>query len=459
MAMSESPPRSSRQAAIDWLLGRVNFERMLAAPYNQRRFKLDRMRNLLARLDHPEDKLKIVHVAGTKGKGSTSAMIAAILTAAGHRTGVFSSPHLERIEERFAVDGAACSGEELAAVVDRLQPVVAEMDAEAIAAGDPCGVPTFFEATTAVALLHFLERQVDAAVLEVGLGGRLDSTNVCRPLVSVITNISLDHTQQLGNTLAAIAGEKAGIIKPSVPVVCGATDREPQEVIARTAQEQGCRLIQLGRDFRYGYHGGRISFEYMVRGQEQAIDDASLALRGPHQGANAAVALATVAELRQQGWQIPLDAIRRGLATATLPGRVEVLPGEPNVVLDTAHNPASARALIETLREIAPTGRRTLIVAVSGDKDVRAILHELAPHFDRFVATAFLENPRAVPAGELAGLVRAEIGENAERRIDVCATPRDAWDTARRGAEVGQWLCIAGSFYLAAEMRPFVLAR
>ena len=215
----------------------------------------------------------------------------------------------------------------------------------------------------------------------------------------------------------------------------------------------------MGRDFRYEYRCGRIDFEYLISGQEQAIDDAPLALRGPHQAANAAVALATVAELRHEEWRIPIDAIRRGLATATLPGRIELLPGEPNVVLDTAHNAASARALVETLCEIAPTGRRTLIVSVSGDKDVRAILHELAPHFDRFVATAFLENPRAVPPGELAELVRAEIGENAEGRIAVCSTPRDAWDAARRGAEVGEWVCIAGSFYLAAEIRPLVLAR
>ena len=225
MAIIESPARGSRQATIDWLLGRVNFERMLAAPYNERRFKLDRMRDLFARLGHPEDKLKIVHVAGTKGKGSTSAMIAAMLTAAGYRTGVFSSPHLERIEERFAVDGQPCTrGRNWRRWSTGCDPSwrrwMPRPSRRAIhTAGRPISrPPPRWRCCTS------LERPVDAAVLEVGLGGRLDSTNVCLPMVSVITSISLDHTQQLGNTLAAIAGEKAGIIKPGVPVVCGVTD-------------------------------------------------------------------------------------------------------------------------------------------------------------------------------------------------------------------------------------------
>ncbi len=234
-------------------MGRINYERTATVPYNQRQLKLDRMRQLLVRLGQPDAGMKIVHVAGTKGKGSTSAMIAAMLTAAGYRTGVFSSPHLERIEERFAVDGQPCAAEELVVLVDRLRPVVQAMDEEAMREGDSTAGPTYFEITTAMALLHFVERKVDAAVLEVGMGGRLDSTNVCLPVVSVITSISFDHMKQLGNTLAAIAREKAGIIKPGVPVVCGATEPEAQAVIGAVAREHGCRLIQLGEDFTFQY--------------------------------------------------------------------------------------------------------------------------------------------------------------------------------------------------------------
>ena len=456
MVKQDTTVVGGRPAAIEWLRTRINYERTLAAAYDERQFPLDRMRTLLTRLGQPDANLKIIHVAGTKGKGSTSAMIAAMLTAAGYRTGVFSSPHLERIEERFAVDGEQCTETELVALVDRLRPVVAAMDAAA--EGDPQGGPTYFEATTAIALLHFVEREVDAAVLEVGLGGRLDSTNVCRPAVSVITSISFDHTQQLGNTLAAIAGEKAGIIKPGVPVVCGVMEEEPQEVVARTAQEHGCRLLQAGRDFRYRYHDGRVDFEYTVAGQEHCLEDVRLALRGPHQAANAAVALATIAELRHQGWCVPIDAMRRGLARATLPGRVEFLAGQPSVVLDTAHNLASARALVDSLAEIASLGRRTLILAVSQDKDVRAIVRELIPHFDRVMVTQYQENPRAVLASDLAELVRAEIGDTTRRQVTVCATPREAWEAVCRTAERGELVCIAGSFYLAAELRPLVLA-
>jgi dihydrofolate synthase/folylpolyglutamate synthase len=458
MVMQDTTLVDSRQAAIEWLRARINYERTLAAHYSERQFPLDRMRTLLTRLGQPDANLKIIHVAGTKGKGSTSAMIAAMLSAAGYRTGVFSSPHLERIEERFAVDGEPCTETELVALVDRLRPVVAAMDAEAAAEGDPQGGPTYFEANTAIALLHFVEREVDVAVLEVGLGGRLDSTNVCRPVVSVITSISLDHTQQLGNTLTAIAGEKAGIIKPGIPVVCGVTDEEPQAVIARTSQERGCRMTQTGRDFRYGCRAGRVDFEYAVAGQEHSVEDVRLAMRGPHQAANAAVALATIAELRHQSWSVSFDAMRRGLARATLPGRVEFLTGEPNVVLDTAHNLASASALVNALAEMASVGRRTLILAVSSDKDVRAIVRELAPHFDRVVVTQYQDNPRAIPAGDLAELVRAESRGGIGRRVDVCPTPREAWETVCRSAEPGELVCVAGSFFLAAELRPLVLA-
>jgi len=448
-----------RRAAIDWLLSRINYERTLVAPYNERQLKLDRMRTLLVRLGQPDCSLKIVHVAGTKGKGSTSAMIAAMLTAAGYRMGVFSSPHLERIEERFAVDGEPCSEAELVVLVDRVRPIVAALDAQAAQAGDPQGGPTYFETTTAIALLHFVERGADAAVLEVGLGGRLDSTNVCLPAVSVITSISFDHTQQLGNTLAAIAGEKAGIIKPGVPVVCGVADEEPQKVIARLAREHGCRLIQAGRDFRYRYHAGRVDFVYAVAGQEHCLEEAPLAMRGEHQAANAAVALATIAELRHQAWCVSIEAMRHGLARASLPARVEFLPGQPNVLLDTAHNSASARALVRALGEFASAGRGTLILSVSQDKDVRAIVRELAPHFDRLVVTQYQENPRAVPAVELADLVRAECGRNTEMQVEVSPTPREAWQRACHDAGAGELVCIAGSFYLAAELRSLVLAR
>jgi len=475
---------SARDAALRWLLARINYEVTSLPPYQSRQLKLDRMRQLLSRLGQPDAGLKIVHVAGTKGKGSTSAMIAAMLTAAGYRTGLFSSPHLERIEERFAVDGQPCTADELVTLINRTKSDARAMDEEAAADGDPNGGPTYFELTTAMALLHFVERKTDAAILEVGLGGRLDSTNVCLPLVSVITSISFDHMRQLGNTLASIAREKAGIIKPGVPVICGVTEPEPQNVITEIAREHGCRLIQLGRDFNFGYKPagrqqqrgketgryeitkpglssspqlGSLDFDYSIPGQEFRITDVPLAMPGRHQAVNAAIALATIAELRHQNWSISTDAMRRGMSRARLPGRVELFPGDPLVVLDTAHNPASAQALVETLAELPATTRRTLIVSISHDKDVPAVLRELVSYFERIIVTQYQENPRAVPAGELVELIRCEL---AGRTIDLqlCPTPLDAWRQATQSAVPGELICIAGSFFLAAEMRPFVQA-
>jgi dihydrofolate synthase/folylpolyglutamate synthase len=480
-------------------MARINYERTAVLPYNQRQLKLDRMRQLLVRLGQPDAGMKIIHVAGTKGKGSTCAMIAAILTAAGYRTGVFSSPHLERIEERFAVDGRPCTAAELVVLVDRLRPAVQAMDEEAAREGDPTAGPTYFEVTTAMALLHFVERQVDAAVLEVGLGGRLDSTNVCLPVVSVITTISFDHMKQLGNTLASIAREKAGIIKPGVPVVCGVTAPEAQAVTAQVAREHGCRLIQLDRDFHYQYQrattsltpaesrqgeketwrqgasrgislspclpvslstllGNSIDFAFRLPGQEHQLTNIPLAMPGAHQAANAAIALATIEELRHQGWCVSADAIRRGLSTAILPGRVEVIGSNPMVVLDTAHNPASASALVEALAELPTPARRTLVLSVSHDKDVAAIVRELVPHFDRFVVTQYQENPRAVAAKTLAAMVN-ELLRHRELEAIVCGSPAQAWQHVSQSTVDGELICITGSFYLVAEMRRLVLSK
>jgi len=330
-----------------------------------------------------------------------------------------------------------------------------------------------------MALLHFVEHHADAAILEVGLGGRLDSTNVCLPVVSVITSISFDHMRQLGNTLAAIAGEKAGIIKPGIPVISGVTNTEPQEVIARVARDHGCRLIQSGRDFDYKYPSAQekkggdqeselpvspstspptVDFNYGVTGQELHLHQMQLAMRGAHQAANAAVALATISELRHQGWCISTDAMRAGLVQASLPGRVEILPGTPTVVLDTAHNPASAHALVETLAEMSSASRRTLIVSISHDKDVPAIIHELIPHFRKIIVTQYQENPRAVDVDKLTEVVRIQIAGRATELLS-CRTPQQAWDAALQSAAPGECICIAGSFYLAAEMRRIVLKR
>jgi dihydrofolate synthase / folylpolyglutamate synthase len=461
-----------RAAALEFLLGRINYERVAVLPYGERQLKLDRMRTLLHRLGNPDSGIPIVHVAGTKGKGSTSALVAAILHAAGYDVGVYSSPHLERLEERFSINGQPCSPAELVALVDRIRPIVQQMDDAAESSGDASQIPTFFEITTAIALMHFADRQVDAIVLEVGLGGRLDSTNVCQPAVTVITSISLDHTRQLGGTTAKIAAEKGGIIKPGVPLVLGLMDDDAHRVIAGLARHHGSRVIEGPRDFAFVYRpprevdnhasAGQLDFVWHSTDAPFEFRDASLKMLGEHQAANAALALATSLELRRQGWFISTDAMRSGLAEAALPGRVEVIARRPTVVLDVAHNVASVAALVECLCESFAAKERVLVFAASRDKDVPGMLRVLLPHFQRVIATEFQENPRAVPVEQITAWCREELSrlgrpaDGAHLQSRQLAT--DAWSLARQGATPDKLICITGSFFIAAELRALAVA-
>lgn len=442
------------QAALAFLFDRIDYERALHVPYGEGAFRLERMRRLLALVGNPQECMPIVHVAGTKGKGSTSAMIAAALSAAGRRTGLYTSPHLERLEERFVVDGLPCAADELVALVDALRPAVAELEHGPSADAGP----TYFELTTAAALLHFRRREVEIAVLEVGMGGRLDSTNVCQPRVAVITSISFDHMKQLGHTLAAIAREKAGIVKPATPVVSGATDDEPRREIEQACGLRGAELIQLGREFDFVYHpaaamndgAARGSIDYVSRrvGCPAARQGVELGLLGRHQGANAAVCLAVLDELSRQGWSLPDEAIRRGIAQTRWPARVEVVARHPTVVLDAAHNVASVAALLETLRESFAPRQRILVFATTQEKDAAGMLELLLPQFDRVILTRYENNPRGVCTDELAVLAA-----RITRALQVCATPAAAWQAVRAVAGDEDLVCVTGSFFIAAEMR------
>jgi dihydrofolate synthase/folylpolyglutamate synthase len=391
-------------------------------------------------------------------------MIGSILRAAGRHVGVFTSPHLHRIEERMAVDGDECSAAEFVDLVDTLAPMIEAMDREREPIdGQPDG-PTYFEITTAMALLHFARRQTGAAVLEVGLGGRLDSTNVCRPEVSVITSISLDHMQQLGGTLELIAREKAGIVKPGVPLVSGVTAQAPRKVIREICRAQGSRLIELGTDFDVEYRPprdldrddsfGEIDFRDHSGHGDYRLDNARLGLLGRHQAHNAAVALAAIGELRRQGWQIPDHAVRTGLAVARCPARVEILSRRPTIVVDAAHNAASVKALVTTLEESFSPRRKILVFATTQEKDVRGMVEIAFPYFDEILLTRYQHNPRAIPPHELAELAQRLTG----RACRVCSRPEQAWQIARELAADDDLVCVTGSFYIAAEIRQLAIA-
>ena len=321
--------------------------------------------------------------------------------------------------------------------------------------------PTYFEILTAIAFLYFTRRAIDAAVIEVGLGGRLDSTNVCRPMVSVITSISFDHMELLGDTLAKIAAEKAGIIKPGVPVVSGVVDDEPACVINEIAREHHSRVLQLGIDFDFNYQpprglgtegfGSKGGYRFLrfERPQRRTIESVEMGLLGRHQGANAAVALAVLQELQSQGWHLPEPHIRRGLATVQLPARVEIVSLRPMVVIDAAHNAASVQSLVETLEETFAAKRRILVFATTQDKDVRGMLQRLLPQFERVILTRYLNNPRRLSIAELESLV-AEVSPIEQCS---CPNPTAAVQCALQQATAEHLVCITGSFFLAAEAR------
>lgn len=464
-------PRAYAEA-MQFLLGRIDYERATAAVSPPRDFRLDRMQELLRRLGSPHQKFPTIHVAGTKGKGSCAAMTASILAAAGYRAGLYTSPHLHRLEERIVVDGESCTADDLVSLVDRLRDVVAELDALPAAADgspSPLSSPTWFEITTAMALLHFACRQVDLAVVEVGLGGRLDSTNVIHPLVSIITSISYDHMKQLGSTLSAIAREKAGIIKPGVPVVSGVMDAEARQSIDEVRRQRQSPLVQLGVDFDFHYRAprhlddaaaaGEMDFLMPVEngaGAEPAgYANLRLALIGRHQAANASLAVAAIEQLRRMDWIIPEAAIRRGLAGVVWPARVEIVRRRPTVVLDAAHNAASVASLLQTLDEsFSASAPRVLIFATTQDKQVREMLDLLLPRFDHVLLTRYTTNPRGMATDELATLA-ASI---STRSHDVCETPAVAWRRVCELATDEHLVCVTGSFFLAAEVRSILAA-
>ncbi len=469
------------------LYERINYERQDSV--DNEHFKLNQMREILSRLGEPHSKYPIIHVAGTKGKGSVSNMIARILSAAGKRTGVYTSPHLESIHQRIEIDGEYITDEQLLGVFQRLEPVIQEMDQQAEATGSK--KLTFFEITTAAAIEFFANQNCDAVVLEVGLGGRLDSTNVCMPVASVITSISLDHTKQLGDTVGEIAAEKAGIIKPGVPVVSGTVEPDAAKVIEEIAQERQSPLIVYDRDFKdccvegpgFRVYGeiklGETKPSFLPTALPFSVSGLRLQLLGAHQRQNASVAVAVIETLNAFGWEIEDASIQSGLSVAGLPGRTEIIPTSATVILDIAHNVASVKALVSALQSDLPqwsnASIRSLIFATSRDKDAKGMLEEVLEHFDRVVLTRYQDNPRGRCEHELLKLAEEIADERKSLGLLVAdffveSTPESAWafvnqetglvTTSEKSDEerAKELICIAGSAFLVAELRKTCIA-
>ncbi len=428
--------------AVAYLESLIDYERTPAGAAAARVWNLDRMRHMLHAVGDPHLGLRCLHLAGTKGKGSTAAMAASILSAAGHSVGLYSKPHLISFRERIRVGRDLISEEEVTALTAELRPVI-----EATKSLD-LGPPSFFEAYTLMGLLYFAREKVDIAVIETGLGGRLDATNVIAPFACAITRIGFDHMQELGTTLAQIAREKAGIIKPGVPVVSAPQATEALEVLQEVALERGAQLLVVGTEAGPSVLSTQVTdFKqvFAIRGLDRTYEDLLCPLLGAHQAENAAIAIGLVELAARGGLATGEEAVRKGLAAVRWPGRFQVVSRHPLIVLDGAHNELGAAALAEAIRSLLPGRRVVLILGIHSDKDAGAIARHLCPLADRVIATAD-SNPRAMDAAELQRLVFRH-SKHTSAITPVAEAVRRATRLARRDDAI----VITGSLYVVGE--------
>jgi dihydrofolate synthase/folylpolyglutamate synthase len=409
--------------AVAYLESLVDFERLGFRRHFADTVSLDTIRALLERLGNPQHGLPCVHIAGTKGKGSTAAILQSILTAAGLQVGLFSSPHLVSFRERIRLGQEMVSEEEIAWAVEQVRPAIEQLREEG-----KLNPSTFFEAYTAMAYLLFRRRGVELAIMETGLGGRLDATNTCEPVACAITTLGLDHTEILGETLEQIAREKAGILKPGVPCVYA-----PQEPAAEAVLREVAAAV-----------GARLSRAAAVPG------DIELSLFGGHQRINLSVALGLVELLREQGYVIPDEAIRDGCRNVRWPGRLQIVGEKPWVALDVAHNEAAARALADALPQMIQYDRLIAVLGLSAEKDAAAFCRVLAPLVEVAILTqAKIE--RALPVAELA-----QASEGLWRESVVAEDVATAMRLARERANEGDCILVTGSFYVVGEAMTFI---
>jgi dihydrofolate synthase/folylpolyglutamate synthase len=429
--------------SLDYLKQFVNYEARPQPTYDTKHFNLIDFADFLHGLGSPHLAFPSIHVAGSKGKGSTAAMIAAMLSQAGLRTGLFTSPHLVTIRERVQIDRQPFSQPTFAGLISELRHHLKHTRSTQVR-----NFRTFFELLTALAFLYFARQNVDIAVVEVGLGGRLDSTNILSPEIAVITPIGFEHTHILGNTLRAIATEKAGIIKPHGTVILAPQEAEVINVVEKKCQRQQASLYLTARDFNFSsrettMRGNRIDF----LGFGLEMKNLAIPLIGQHQAVNAAVALAAVGHLRRQGWNIDEHHLRQGLAGVTWPGRLEVIDNAPCVVVDAAHTVESARCLATALATLFHHRQLHLILGLASDKQIHRIVEILAPMANTVTATGF-SSPRAFDPCQLAALLQTHCAQ-----VHISNDPATALHDARAKAAPDDLICITGSLILLGELK------
>ena len=412
------------------------------------KFGLSNSSQLMALMGDPHLRFRSVHIAGTNGKGSTAAFLAAMLQAAGYRVGLYTSPHLVSFTERIRINNIPVTEDR---VIDLAERVRTRYGGRLSSEGGAL-TPTFFEVTTAMAFTCFAEERVDVAVVEAGMGGRLDSTNVITPMVSVITNVDVEHTEFLGDTIEKIAGEKAGIIKPGVPVVTGAVQPEAIAVIERKAAASGSAVFRMPKDFSAEPLSAGPDQVFDYQGMGSRLPGLRIAMIGRHQMGNACLALAAAACVGRAGMAVADEAIRKGLATATWEGRLERVAERPDIYLDGAHNPASAQVLADAVRDLRKGYRHlVLVIGILMDKDCQGIISRLAPLADRIIVTR-PNYSRALSPGSLA----AEISV-FHLAVDSAETVAEAINQARQAAAEDDLILITGSLYTVGDARAALM--
>ena len=427
---------SDYQSALDYIYSFVDYSLTRQLRYSPEKFDLQRMVKLMNLMGDPQHKYPIIHVAGTKGKGSTAALIESALRAAGYKVGLYTSPHLVEFTERIQVDRNEISKADLAKLTEQIKPYVKEVEQS-----------TTFEITTALAFEYFFEQKVDIAVVEVGLGGRLDATNIISPLISVITSLSMDHMNILGNTLGEIAGEKAGIIKQGVPVVVAPQKDEAMAVVKKVAKSHESRLITVGVDFLFAHLTQSIEGQNFMLWYKEADahkEKFFIPLLGSHQVENAATAYAVLKTIRNFGIVVSTENIAQGFSTVNWPARFEVLMRNPYLIVDSAHNPDSAQKLKKTILDYLPDRKIILVFGASEDKDVKRMFDELLPGVEHVITTQSI-HPRAYNSMDLAELANHYVND-----VKATSSVEEALKVAFELAGQDSAIVITGSIFVAA---------